>query len=75
MKVAVVKTKVNKKYLAANIGERPATMVSAKLAELPAAVRQLTGEEDAMKKLKLHSVHLSLKANGPKHQALHQNLS
>jgi len=43
---AVVKTKVDKKHLAANIRERPA-----KLAENPAAARQLTGEEDTTKKI------------------------
>jgi len=51
MEVAVAKTKVDMKHLAANTRERPATMVSAKLAELPAAARQLAGEEDAMKKM------------------------
>ena len=51
MEVAVAKTKIDMKHLAANTRERPATMVSAKLAELPAAARQLAGEEDTMKKM------------------------
>lgn len=51
MEVAVAKTKVDMKHLAANTRERPATIVSAKLAELPAAARQLASEEDAMKKM------------------------
>ena len=46
MEVAVAKTKVDMKHLAANTRERrPATMVSAKFA------RQLAGEEVAMKKM------------------------
>ena len=51
MEVAVAKTKVDMKHLAANTREQPATMVSAKLAELPAAARQLAGEEYTMKKM------------------------
>ena len=51
MEVAVDKTKVDIKHLAANNRERPATMLSAKLAELPDAVRQLVGEENTMKKI------------------------
>ena len=51
MEVAVAKTKVDMKHLAANTRERPATIVSAKLAELPVAARQLAGEEDTMKQM------------------------
>ena len=50
--VAVAKTSVDMKHLAANTRERPATIVSAKLAELPAAARQLAGEEDTMKMIR-----------------------
>ena len=52
--VAVAKTNVDMKNLAANTRERPATIVAAKLAELPAAARQLAGEEDTMKKMIRH---------------------
>ena len=51
MEVAVAKTKADMKHLAANTRERPAKMVSTKLAELPAAAIQLAGEEETMKKM------------------------
>ena len=51
MEVEVAKTKVSMKHLAANTRERPASLVSTKLAELPAAARPLAGSEEAMKKM------------------------
>jgi len=51
MGTAIAKTKVDMKHLIANRREQPAIVVSAKLAELPAAARQLFGEEDAMKRM------------------------
>ena len=85
MEVAVAKTKVDMKHLAANTRERPATIVSAKLAELPVAARQLAGEEDTMKQM-IRRVRkgqappdpasLSERTiEGSNHQALHQNHS
>ncbi|KAG1652268.1 hypothetical protein GQR58_026434 [Nymphon striatum] len=47
----VAKAKVELKHLATNTRERPATLLSAKLAELPAADRQLFHEDDATNKM------------------------
>ena len=50
MEVAVAKAKADMKHIAANTRERLATMVSAKLAELPVAAKQLAGENNTMKR-------------------------